>query len=286
MLNVTNLEKKYGNFAAVSNVSFDLRRGEAAALLGPNGAGKSTLIKCILGLLSYTGEIKIDGKDINSKTKEAKTQISYVPQEPALYDAKVNEILVFFARLRKVDPKKTGQVLRQMDLTEHKDKLTSELSGGLKQRLSFAIALLSNTNFLILDEPTSNLDSKSRSEILQLIRGLKEKGYTILFSSHRVDEVIQIADKVLSMNDGKIIVMDKITKLGNEGNIKMVLRFDNGLVDLASAVLQKEGFDKFKKENNSIILELKQHEKIIPIQKLLSEEIIIEDFYIVENGLH
>ncbi|MDE0290995.1 MAG: ABC transporter ATP-binding protein [Candidatus Dadabacteria bacterium] len=288
MLSVVNLVKKYGDLVAVSNVSFDLDKGEAAALLGPNGAGKSTLIKCILGLLDYAGEIKVDGENIKLNPKETRSRISYVPQEPALYDITVSDTLGFFARLRKVDPEKTEQVLRRVGLSEHRNKLTSELSGGLKQRLSFAIALLSEVRLLILDEPTSNLDRESRNEILFLIGELREKGYTILFSSHRVDEVMQVADKVIFMNDGKIVAVDNIDGRGRESetaDVRMVLEFEEGLVDIASAVLRKEGFYNLKKEKNSLVLGINRHEKIIPIQKLLGEEIIIKDFYVEQADL-
>ena len=289
MLNVINLVKKYGSFTAVNNVSFELDKGQAAALLGPNGAGKSTLIKCILGLLNYTGDIEIDGENIKSNVKATKSLISYVPQEPSLYDNSAYDTLSFFAKLRKVKPGKIDEVLRQVNLLQHKNKLTSELSGGMKQRLSFAIALLADTKLLILDEPTSNLDSESRNEILGLIKGLKEKGYTILFSSHRVDEVMQIADKVISMNDGVIVAVDNIIKSRaetGESNVKLVLKFEDGLIDLASMILNKEGFNNLKVENDSISLEVKKYEKIVPIQKLLNEEIVIKDFYVEDDDLN
>ena len=217
--------------------------------------------------------------------KGSKTSISYVPQEPALYDRRVYEILNFFARLRKVNSGRIQEVLKQLNLLEHKDKLTSELSGGMKQKLSFAVALLADTKLLILDEPTSNLDTDSRNEILGLIKELKQKGYTILFSSHRVDEVMQIADKVISMKEGEIVVVDNIGTFRSEtadSKVQLVLQFENGLMEIASRFLNIEGFNNLKIENNSISLEINKYEKIVPIQKLLNEEIIIKDFYVKE----
>jgi len=289
MLKVINLIKKYGRFPAVNNISFELGNGQAAALLGPNGAGKSTLIKCLLGLLNYTGEILIDGENIKSNSKASKSLISYVPQEPALYDTTAYDILSFFAKLRKTNHAKIDEVLKQVNLLQHKNKLTSELSGGMKQRLSFAIALLADVKLLILDEPTSNLDSESRKEILSLIKDLKEKGYTILFSSHRVDEVMQIADIVISMNDGEIVAVDNINIYREEtldSRVLLILKFENGLIDIASKVLNNEGFNNLKVENNSISLEINKYEKIIPIQKLLNEEIIVKDFYVEDIDLN
>ena len=289
MLKVINLVKKYGRFPAVNNISFELGNGQAAALLGPNGAGKSTLIKCLLGLLNYTGEILIDGENIKSNSKASKSLISYVPQEPALYDTTAYDTLSFFAKLRKTDHAKIDEVLKQVNLLQHKNKLTSELSGGMKQRLSFAIALLADVKLLILDEPTSNLDSESRKEILNLIKDLKKKGYTILFSSHRVDEVMQIADKVISMNDGEIVAVDNINIYREEtldSRVLLILKFENGLINIASKVLNNEGFNNLKVENNSISLEINKYEKIIPIQKLLNEEIIVKDFYVEDIDLN
>lgn len=289
MLIVRNIEKKYGDFPALKEVSFSLETGQAAALLGPNGAGKSTLIKCLLGLLDYSGKIIFDGQDIRSNSKLSKSLISYVPQEPALYDTKTFDILIFFAKLRKADPGRIDEVLRQVNLIQHKNKLTSELSGGMKQRLSFAIALLADSKMLILDEPTSNLDSESRNDILCLIRDLKEKGYTILFSSHRVDEVLQTADKVISMNEGEIISVENINIYREEtigSRILLILKFENGLIDIASKILRSEGFNNLKTESNSISLEINKYEKIIPIQKLLNEEIIVKDFYVEDIDLN
>ena len=283
MLKVKNLVKNYGDFTALKKISFELETGEAAALLGPNGAGKSTLIKCLLGLLEYSGDIIFDGLNIRTNSKLSKSLISYVPQEPALYDSKTVDILTFFAKLRNADRGRIDEVLGQVNLIQHKNKLASELSGGMKQRLSFAIALLADSKMLILDEPTSNLDSDSRNEILMLIKELKGKGYTILFSSHRVDEVLQTADKVISMKEGEIITVENINSYREDASgsrILMILQFENGLIDFASRVLNAEGFKNLKIENNSISLEINKYEKIIPIQKLLSEEIIVKDFYI------
>lgn len=283
MLKVKNLVKNYGDFTALKKISFELETGEAAALLGPNGAGKSTLIKCLLGLLEYSGDIIFDGLNIRTNSKLSKSLISYVPQEPALYDSKTVDILTFFAKLRNADRGRIDEVLEQVNLIQHKNKLASELSGGMKQRLSFAIALLADSKMLILDEPTSNLDSDSRNEILMLIKELKGKGYTILFSSHRVDEVLQTADKVISMKEGEIITVENINSYREDASgsrILMILQFENGLIDFASRVLNAEGFKNLKIENNSISLEINKYEKIIPIQKLLSEEIIVKDFYI------
>ncbi|NIP30898.1 MAG: hypothetical protein GTO02_13950 [Candidatus Dadabacteria bacterium] len=159
----------------------------------------------------------------------------------------------------------------------------------MKQRLSLAIALLGDTKLLVLDEPTSNLDSESRTEILSLVKELKNKGYTILFSSHRIDEVRQIADIVISMNKGRISSIEDIDNfnLGNDkSNLQMVLNIENGLLDLAVNILKLEGFDNLKVDNSSIFLQLNKINKNIPIQRLLKNKIIIKDMYVKDKNIN
>src|ERR1700752_4325029 len=138
MIEVREINKRFGDIRAVDCVSFSIDRGKAVALLGPNGAGKSTLIKCILGILDFTGEIILNGLNTKNNTKEAKALIGYVPQEPIFYDMTALEILKFFGALRRVNEERIEEVLDLVCLKEHALKPTSALSGGMKQRLSFA----------------------------------------------------------------------------------------------------------------------------------------------------
>ena len=138
MINVIGVTKRFKNVLAVDDVSLSIKSGESVALLGANGAGKSTLIKCILGLLDYEGSIMIQNRDIEENLKYSKSLIGYVPQEPLFYDMKTVDILRFFGSIRKAGNNRINYLLDMVGLKDHKNKLSSELSGGMRQRLSFA----------------------------------------------------------------------------------------------------------------------------------------------------
>ncbi|MER3544465.1 MAG: nitrous oxide reductase family maturation protein NosD, partial [Chloroflexota bacterium] len=204
-LEVRAVTKRYGAVAALENVSFDIMPGEAVALWGPNGAGKTTLIKCLLGLVSYTGEIRLAGLDARRQGRQVRARVGYVPQEIAFHDMSVAETLAFYARLKRVGRERVDAVLAQTGLEAQVDKPVSALSGGMKQRLALAIALLADPPFLVLDEPTANLDAVGRAEFLGLVSALKRRGVTILFSSHRPEEVEALADRVIVLRAGRVV---------------------------------------------------------------------------------
>ena len=207
-IEVRNLTKRFGRFTAVDDLSFSVGTGEAVALWGANGAGKTTAVRCLLNLFPYEGEILINGLDVRRQSKEVRRQIGFVPQELSFHDdMSVAETLIFYARLKKVpDGYDFSPLLEQVRLTAHVDKRVGELSGGLKQRLALAAALLSDPPILVLDEPTASLDIRSREEFLLLLRSLKRDGKTMIFSSHHLDEVTALADRVLLLEGGRLVV--------------------------------------------------------------------------------
>ena len=213
MIEVKNVTKKYGNFTAVDNISFNIEEGEIVGLLGPNGAGKSTTMNMITGFIEPTeGEIIIDGNDILKKPKKAKKQIGYMPEGVPLYnDLTVKEFVNYMADLKMVPRKEKKEniqkVLEQTNLVEVKNKLIRNLSRGYKQRVSMAGALVGNPKILILDEPTVGLDPKQITEIRTLIKSLG-KEHTVILSSHILSEISQICEKVIIINKGKIIAID------------------------------------------------------------------------------
>jgi nitrous oxidase accessory protein len=206
LLNVDNLTKRFGRFVAVDDVSWQMRRGEAIALWGRNGAGKTTALKCILGLHRCEGRIAIAGKDATRDGKSARAAIGYVPQELALpADMGTIEALAFYARLKKVPAERVHEVLGDVEMLPHAKKKIGELSGGLKQRVALAVALLSDPPLLVLDEMTSNLDAAARAEFLALLVRQKKLGKTILFTSHRPGEIAALADRVLVLEQGRLV---------------------------------------------------------------------------------
>lgn len=208
VIEVRNLVKHFGKFTAIEDLSFTVKPGEAVALWGANGAGKTTAIRCLLNLFPYQGEILINGLDARQQSKEVRQLIGFVPQELSFHDdMSVAETLVFYARLRKVVAGYDfGPLLEQVRLTPHINKRVGELSGGLKQRLALAVALLSDPPILVLDEPTASLDIRSREEFLLLLRSLKHDGKTMIFSSHHLEEITALADRVLLLEGGRLVV--------------------------------------------------------------------------------
>ncbi|BDB02968.1 ABC transporter ATP-binding protein [Clostridium botulinum] len=206
MLVVKGLCKNYNKFKAVNNVSFDVNEGEIAVLLGPNGAGKSTSIKAIAGLLKFQGEINICGKD--NKSLGAKSKFAYVPEVPALYDLlTVYEHVEYMANAYKVkDYKdKAEHMLKRFDLWDKKDKLGSELSKGMQQKVSICAALITNPKVILFDEPMIGLDPKAIKELKKVFLELKEEGTAVIISTHIIDSISEIWDKALIMKEGNIV---------------------------------------------------------------------------------
>ncbi len=213
MIEVKNVTKKYGNFTAVDNISFDVKDGEIIGLLGPNGAGKSTTMNMITGFIEATeGNIVVNGYDISKKPGKAKKQIGYMPEGvPSYQELTTKEFVKYMAELKMVDRKTRKEeienVIKQTGLEEVQNKLIKNLSRGYKQRVSMAGALVGNPDVLILDEPTVGLDPKQILEIRNLIRALGKK-HTVILSSHILSEVSQVCERVVIINKGKIVAID------------------------------------------------------------------------------
>ncbi|EOZ99672.1 ABC transporter, ATP-binding protein [Indibacter alkaliphilus LW1] len=218
MLEVNGLIKKYGKQNAVNDISFRLEGGEVVGLLGPNGAGKSTTMKCIVGLLRKTaGEILIGGHDHLSVA--AKKLFSYIPETPNVYDLlTVKEHMQFIAQAYKVDnwKDKADQWMELYDLTDKKDKLGRDLSKGMRQKVSICCALLPDPQLLFFDEPMIGLDPKAIKNTKKIFKELKERGKTILVSTHLIDSVETIADRIMIMKDGNIIGNDTLSSLKSQ----------------------------------------------------------------------
>lgn len=215
MLTVSNLIKRYGKQNAVNDISFHLEGGEVVGLLGPNGAGKSTTMKCIVGLLRKTsGEIFIGGHDHLSV--EAKRFFSYIPETPYVYDLlTVREHLQFIAQAYEIkDWKSRGEELMEIyDLTDKADKLGRDLSKGMRQKISICCALLPDPQLLFFDEPMIGLDPKAIKNTKKIFKELKEAGKTILVSTHLIDSVETIADRIMILKNGDIIGNDTLSNL-------------------------------------------------------------------------
>ena len=218
MIEIREVTKRFGDFTAVDSVSFAVGKGETLALLGPNGGGKSTILKCIAGLtVPSSGEILIDGKSLNDKT--SRQSISYLPQRLDFHRClTAGEILEFYCRLRRLPTSRIEDVLHrsEFDFNGFSAKRINQLSGGMVQRLGLAVACLPDAPVLILDEPTVSLDPKGAVTFRRFLKNLKEQGKTIIFTSHLLADVEELADRVAILFDGKLIAFDSISLLRSQ----------------------------------------------------------------------
>ena len=202
-ISVRGLFKRYKKVAALSNLDLEVRRGEALAIWGPNGAGKTTLLRSMLGIISFEGNIRISGLDVKKDGKKVRALIGYVPQEVRLHlDQTVLETVGFYAALRGVGKARVEFLIEEWGLSSSKKQYAQNLSGGMKQKLALIIALLSDPPVLFLDEPTSNLDQGTRQDFGLVLEKLKKSGKTLIFCSHRISEIQNVADRVIVLEAG------------------------------------------------------------------------------------
>ncbi len=219
MIQVDNLSKRYGNFMAVDNISFNLRKGEILGFLGPNGAGKTTTMRIIAGYLSATrGTAKVSGYDIYDHPQEVKRNIGYLPEFPPLYrEMRVRNYLNFCGRIKglksgRVRRKRLQYVIEHCSLGEVQNLHIHKLSRGYRQRVGLAQALIHNPPILILDEPSAGLDPHQIIGVRQFIRQLAGE-QSILLSTHILPEASLTCDRVLIIDRGKILAGDTTEKL-------------------------------------------------------------------------
>lgn len=214
ILKVEKLKKTYGKFKAVKGVSFEVKKGEIFGLLGPNGAGKTTTLEMIEGLRKIdSGQAIIDGLSVSEHVEEVKSIIGVQLQSSSFFDyLNLSELLLFFGTLygQKVNP---DRILKEVELGEKKKSYVKTLSGGQKQRFSIASALVNRPKVLFLDEPTTGLDPQARRHLWELIRNIRDKGMTIVITTHYMDEAEYLCDRVGIMDNGEIMTIDTPDKL-------------------------------------------------------------------------
>jgi len=246
LIEAEGLSKSFGSQRALGGVDFRIAAGEAVALWGPNGAGKTTALRALLGVIPAEGRLRIAGLDPWSRGREVRRGIGFVPQEVQLQDAwSVGEALDFYARLRRAPAGRSEALLEELGLEDEIEKPVGELSGGQRQRLALALALLADPPILFLDEPTANLDAASRRNFLELLRELKRRGKTLIFSSHRPEEVLALADRVLELDRGRLVSdgPPRAAALLGRRRARLWLRFDPERLEAASAVLEELGLE-------------------------------------------
>ncbi len=217
-----DLHKSFNDFKAVNGVSFTIGKGEIFGLLGPNGAGKTTTIRMLSTVLEPdSGEITIGGYSIRQDAEAIRGLIGVCPQDLALYeDLSALENMVFFGRMAGLNGRdartQAMSHLKLMGLEDRARGKVAKYSGGMKRRINLAIALMGSPQLVFLDEPTVGIDPQSRNNIFETIRGLRDKGMTILYTTHYMEEADRLCDRIAIMDGGKVIRMDTPYQLKGE----------------------------------------------------------------------
>jgi ABC-2 type transport system ATP-binding protein len=244
VVEVKNLEKRFGSFRAVAGISFAVRRGEIFGFLGPNGAGKSTTIRMLCGLLAPSGGSgQVAGFDIVRETEKIKTRIGYMSQKFSLYDElTVEENIDFYSGIYRLPKNKKAErkdwVLEMAGLRDHRASRTSELSGGWKQRLALGCAVLHEPPILFLDEPTSGVDPNSRRQFWDLIYELSSRGVTVFVTTHYMEES-EYCDRLGIIYRGEIIAHGTPRDLKTKHMPEAVLELECARPNDAMVVLER-----------------------------------------------
>ena len=239
---VSNLSKTYASgFKALKNINLDIRRGEIFALLGPNGAGKTTLISVICGIVNASeGRILVDGHDIGTDYRAARSLIGLVPQELTTDAFETVWATVSFSRGlfgKPANPQHIEKVLKDLSLWDKKDNKIITLSGGMKRRLLIAKALSHEPRILFLDEPTAGVDVDLRRDMWQLVRALRATGVTIILTTHYIDEAEEMADRVGVISKGEIILVEEKAELMRKlGSKQLTVQLQNVIERVPSAL--------------------------------------------------
>jgi ABC-2 type transport system ATP-binding protein len=246
VIEARELTKRYGKATAVDRISFTVAAGEIFGLLGPNGAGKTTTILMMLGLSDVTaGTVRVLGHDPVREPLKVKSRVGYMPDAVGFYDnLTANENLNYTARLIGLGPgereARIAEALAKVGLSDVASKLVGTYSRGMRQRLGLAEILMKNASIAILDEPTSGLDPQATVELLDMIRGLKRDGVAVLLSSHLLDRVQSVCDRVALFQSGRIVLMGSVPDLARQvlgGGYHVEVEADGeGLGDKLAAV--------------------------------------------------
>jgi ABC-2 type transport system ATP-binding protein len=242
IVSVAAVTKRYkSGLTAIDAVNLEIAKGEIFALLGPNGAGKTTLIGVICGIVSMTsGQVLVDGHDIAREYRAARSKVGLVPQEIALdIFATVWNTVRFSRRLfgRRPNDGYIEQLLRDLSLWEKRNSRVVELSGGMKRRVMIAKALSHEPDVLFLDEPTAGVDVNLRRDMWALVRRLRDKGVTIILTTHYIEEAEEMADRVGVINDGRILLVeDKAALMRKFGKRRLTLALGKPMHGLPAAL--------------------------------------------------
>jgi len=277
-IQVSDLRKVYGDLVAVDDISFSVKKGEVFAFLGPNGAGKTTTVEIIESIRTPTaGTVKIFDRDISTSFNEVKERIGILPQEFHSFERlTVRETLDYFSKFYKKRAD-IDEIIKTMDLTSHKDMLYKTLSGGLKQRVGVAMALVNDPEIIFLDEPTTGLDPKARREVWEVVAGLRNKGKTVFLTTHYMEEAEYLADHIAIIHKGKIIAEGSLDELVNKYGQGSILHIKNCSTKDALGMIRERGFDAHTEGNGDIAVKIDYKERVLEVLSILRHDCIEYD---------
>ena len=266
IIEVKNLVKQYKELKAIDNLSFEVHEGEILGLLGPNGSGKSTTINCILSLLEFSkGTIKIFGKDMKPDAYDIKSKIGVVFQEVSVFDElTVYENIDYFCGLYIKDKKTRKQyiedAIRLVGLEDFKKFYPKKLSGGLLRRLNIACGIAHKPKLIFLDEPTVAVDPQSRNNILDGIKKLRENGATIVYTTHYMEEVEILCDRVIILDKGKILATGTTDELKRKAKIeeKVTVEVNDLVPGYIEKIKELKNVDDVTYTNNVLLVTYKK----------------------------
>jgi ABC-2 type transport system ATP-binding protein len=245
MIRLTNLTKRYGKFTAVDGINLAIRRGELFGFLGPNGAGKTTTLRMIAGILQPTsGTIEIAGDDLAVNPIRAKARMGFIPDRPFVYDKLTGaEFLRFVAALYGQDgepvERRMDELLDLFELTTWKDELIESYSHGMRQKLIISSALLHRPDAIVVDEPMVGLDPKGQKFLKDLFRAFVERGGTVLMSTHSLDTVEEMCDRIGIIASGKILACGSMAEVRQQ-TVSGDARLEELFLKLTGGIIERE----------------------------------------------
>lgn len=304
VISVKNLTKKYKKLTAIDNLSFDVHEGEILGLLGPNGSGKSTTINCLLSLLNFEqGTIKIFDKEMTTESYDIKRNIGVIFQEIAVFEElTVYENIDYFCGLYITDKKQRAEyiedAIKLVGLEEFKKFYPKQLSGGLLRRLNIACGIAHKPKLIFLDEPTVAVDPQSRNNILDGIKKLRDEGATILYTTHYMEEVELLCDRIIILDKGKIIAQGTTEELKDLAKIeeKITVEVENISTETIDKIKEFKTVEEvtlnknillvtYKKGNNNLrkLIDFLEENKVT-YNKIFSERPTLNDVFLELTG--
>ncbi|WP_417781972.1 ABC transporter ATP-binding protein [Terasakiella pusilla] len=289
VVNVKNVSKQYKGFSALSDISFQLKRGEIVALVGHNGAGKTTLMKLMLGLIQPSqGEVCINGQNPSgARGADVRREIGFLPENIAFSGAMTGlEVMAFYSRIKGEPAKKSASLLERVGLADAGARRVSTYSKGMRQRLGLAQALIGHPQLLLLDEPTTGLDPALRREFYTMLEELRSQGVAVILSSHALDEIESKADRFVLISKGRLLACDHLADLLVKTGLPVQISVQVATCTTQQVITAVEGCaDVDHRTEDRLRLNCPQRDKVTLLRKIVDLGDLVRDVEINQPGL-